>query len=88
MTRNHRSRMRSELACRRAPRSLDTLRHDSRGVTGAMQERKDEDAVIGLVDLVIDFVALCHAMTDSSGKRLAHVEVDAEQAGVIRKKDE
>ena len=47
-----------------------------------MQECKDEDAVIGLVDLVVNLVALCHAVTDSRGNRLAHVEVDAEQAGL------
>ena len=43
-----------------------------------MQERKDEHAVIGLVNLVVDFVAPCHAVTDSRGNCFAHVEVNAE----------
>ena len=44
--------------------------------------------MIGLSDLVVDLVALSHAMADLCCGRLAHVEVDTKKARVVREEYE
>lgn len=53
-----------------------------------MQERENMDALVGLIGLVVNLVAPHHAMADLLANCFAHVEVDAEQAGVTSNKNE